>query len=52
MKNINIENKERFIDFDVRSLKGNFLLAILKKAKSLSIGEGIKVTQNFEPIPL
>lgn len=47
-----MKNKERFIDFDVRSLKGNFLLAILKKAKSLSIGEGIKVTQNFEPIPL
>ena len=46
------KNKENFIEFDVRQLKGNFLLAILKKAKSLSVGEGIKVIQNFEPIPL
>jgi len=47
-----IKNKESFIEFDVRSLKGNFLLAILKKAKSMAVGEGIKVIQNFEPIPL
>jgi len=46
------KNKESLIEFDVRPLKGNFLLAILKKAKSLSVGEGIKVFQNFEPIPL
>ncbi|MCK5822992.1 MAG: DUF2249 domain-containing protein [Bacteroidales bacterium] len=52
MKKDWIKNKEKFIDFDVRLLKGNFLLAILKKAKSLSLGEGIKIIQNFEPIPL
>jgi len=46
------KNKESLIEFDVRPLKGNFLSAILKKAKSLSVGEGIKVFQNFEPIPL
>ena len=47
-----IKNTENFIDFDARSLKGNFLLAILKKSKNIAIGEGIKITQNFEPIPL
>ena len=52
MENVNVKNKESFIEFDVRPLKGNFLVAILKKAKTLAIGEGIKVIQNFEPIPL
>ncbi|MGQ1911010.1 hypothetical protein ACT3CE_14635 [Marinifilum sp. RC60d5] len=52
MENTAIKNKEGFIELDVRSLKGNFLLGILKKAKSLKLGEGIKVIQNFEPIPL
>lgn len=52
MKSNWLEHKENFIDFDVRSLKGNFLLAILKKSESIAIGEGIKITQNFEPIPL
>lgn len=52
MKKNWLEEKESFVDFDVRNLKGNFLPAILKKAKSLAIGEGIKVIQNFEPIPL
>jgi len=49
---INNFKKESFIEFDVRPLKGNFLLTIMKKAKSLAVGEGIKVIQNFEPIPL
>ncbi len=52
MENTLIKNKENFIEFDARPLKGNFLLAILKKAKDLAIGEGMKVIQNFEPIPL
>lgn len=52
MENANFKNKKNFIEFDVRLLKGNFLLAILKKAKELKKGEGIKVIQNFEPIPL
>ncbi len=52
MKSNWLDHKENFIDFDVRSLKGNFLLAILKKSESIAIGEGIKITQNFEPIPL
>jgi len=47
-----MNQKDSFIVFDARELKGNFLPAILKKAKSLEIGEGIKVIQNFEPIPL
>jgi len=37
---------------DVRDLKGNFLPAILKKAGMLKKGEGIKIIQSFEPIPL
>jgi len=52
MGKVEFKNKESFIELDVRLLKGNFILAILKKAKSLKVGEGIKVIQNFEPIPL
>lgn len=47
-----LDKKDSFSEFDVRALKGNFLLAILKKAKDISIGGGIKIIQNFEPIPL
>lgn len=47
-----IENKNNFMEMDVRGLKGNFLPAILKKATQLKKGEGIKIIQNFEPIPL
>lgn len=47
-----LKNKEKFVEFDVRSLKGNFLLAIIKKAKTIPMGEGITIIQNFEPIPL
>jgi len=47
-----LKNKDLFIVFDVRELKGNFLLAILKKTKNISVGEGLTVIQNFEPIPL
>ena len=45
-------NKEEFEELDVRSLKGNFLLAIVKRAKAISEGKGITIIQNFEPIPL
>lgn len=47
-----IKNKELFTEFDVRSLKGNFLLAILKKSEKIPVGEGIVIIQNFNPIPL
>jgi len=46
------KNKNDFIEMDVRGLKGNFLPAILKKAGALKRGEGIKIIQSFEPIPL
>ena len=46
------QNKDDFIEMDVRGLKGNFLSAILKKAGALRRGEGIKIIQSFEPIPL
>jgi len=46
------KHKSDFIEIDVRGLKGNFLPAILKKAGTLKKGEGIKIIQNFEPIPL
>ena len=52
MKKNWLQQKESFVEFDARNLKGNFLLAILQKAKKLSIEEGIKVIQSFEPIPL
>lgn len=47
-----LKNKANFVEFDVRSLKGNFLLAIVKKAKGIPKEEGIAIVQNFEPIPL
>lgn len=47
-----LKNKESFVEFDVRPLKGNFLLAIIKKAKGIAKEEGIAIVQNFEPIPL
>ncbi|MDX9710621.1 MAG: hypothetical protein RBT64_13805 [Trichloromonas sp.] len=47
-----LENKKNFIEFDVRSLKGNFLLAIIKKAKAIPAKGGITIIQNFEPVPL
>ena len=47
-----LENIETFIEIDVRALKGNFLLGILKKAKNIAVGGGLTVIQNFEPIPL
>jgi len=46
------ENRKNFIEFDVRSLKGNFLKAIIKKAKAVPQNEGITIIQNFEPVPL
>jgi len=47
-----LKNKNDFIEMDVRGLKGNFLPAILKKAGMLKRGEGIRIVQSFEPIPL
>lgn len=44
--------KEQFDVTDVRSLKGNFLLSILKKAQNIEVGSGLCVVQSFEPIPL
>ena len=52
MKKEWLKNKEKFVEFDVRPLKGNFLLAIIKKAKTIPKEEGITIIQNFEPIPL
>ncbi|MEA3449028.1 MAG: hypothetical protein U9Q98_11385 [Bacteroidota bacterium] len=52
MKKDWLNKKKDFVEFDVRTLKGNFLLAILKKAKNIPKGKGIKIIQNFEPIPL
>lgn len=52
MENNWLQRKEHFIEFDVRTLRGNFLLVIIKKAKAIPQGEGIKIIQNFEPVPL
>jgi hypothetical protein len=35
-----LKQKESFVEFDVRTLKGNFLSAIIKKAKAIRKGEG------------
>ncbi len=52
MKKDWFKGKNDFVEMDVRGLKGSFLPAILKKAGMLKKGEGIKIIQSFEPIPL
>lgn len=47
-----IDKKETFTEFDVRSLKGNFLKAIVKKAKTIAKDDGLTIIQSFEPVPL
>jgi len=47
-----LKYRNDFEKFDVRALKGNFLQAIIIKAKKIPKGEGITIIQNFEPIPL
>ena len=47
-----MKNKEDFEIKDVRDLRGNFLPAILNKAKKLELSQGLCVIQSFEPIPL
>ncbi|MBN1603194.1 MAG: DUF2249 domain-containing protein [Chitinispirillaceae bacterium] len=47
-----LNNRNIFEIFDVRNLKGNFLQAIIAKAKKIQKGNGITIIQNFEPIPL
>ncbi len=47
-----LKNKKDFPQFDVRPIKGNFLPAIVKKAKDVPVKGGITIIQNFEPIPL
>ena len=47
-----LKQKETFEVKDVRSMKGNFLPALLKKAQKLEAEKGLCVIQSFEPIPL
>ncbi len=47
-----ITMKETFEVMDVRQMTGNFLPAILKKAREIEEGKGLCVVQGFEPIPL
>ena len=47
-----VTKKESFEVVDVRELKGNFLAMLLKKGEKMHVGEGVCVTQSFEPIPL
>jgi hypothetical protein len=46
------DRKTSFEQMDVRRLTGNFLPAILKKARDIPVGSGICIVQTFEPIPL
>lgn len=47
-----IKDDETLEVMDVRKLKGNFLLSILKKARKLEVGKSLCIIQSFEPIPL
>ena len=46
------DKKESFDVIDARTLKGNFLPMVLKKAEKLEVGSGLCIVQSFEPIPL
>lgn len=45
-------NKDTFNVVDVRNVNTNFLPGLMKKAKSVNVGEGICVVQTFDPKPL
>jgi len=47
-----MDRKEEFETLDVRNLRGDFLPAIQKMAAGLSVGQGLRVVQRFEPVPL
>lgn len=47
-----LDNKSKFKVIDVRSLKGNFLPSVTKRANATNVGEGLCIIQSFEPIPL
>ena len=44
--------KDEFEIVDVRTLRGNFLLMIQKKAEALEKGQGLRIIHSFEPVPL
>jgi len=46
------KDRESFEKIDVRKMTGNFLPMLLEKAGKVPAGEGIRVIQSFEPIPL
>jgi len=46
------KKKESFDIFDVRNLTGNFLPAVLKRAREIKPENGICIIQSFEPVPL
>ena len=41
-----------FRKIDVRGVQGNFFQGLKKQAMELAAGEGLKIVQSFEPIPL
>jgi alkylhydroperoxidase/carboxymuconolactone decarboxylase family protein YurZ len=46
------DRRDTFESIDVRELRGNFLPLIQKKAAALAVGQGLRVIQSFEPVPL
>lgn len=44
--------KAEFETLDARELSGHFLPAIQKKAAGLKAGQGLRIIQGFEPVPL
>ena len=47
------QNKtEDFKKIDVRGIQGNFFQGIKKHAVNTEVGNGLKIVQNFDPIPL
>lgn len=44
--------REEFEIVDVRELRGNFLPLVQKQAAALTVGQGLRIIQSFEPAPL
>ena len=46
------EKTKEFKKMDVRGIQGNFFPGLKKQASGMNVGDGFKVIQSFDPIPL
>ena len=46
------EKANNFKVIDLRGIAGNFFQGLKQQAAQIKVGEGLKIIQSFEPIPL